>query len=400
MNPVARVRGPKQVIRKRTTPDRLFPRNLLDTGGSWGIVKYSVALSECSVAFEAKGSMPTTLKQVADSLGLAQTTVSQVLRGKGSFPPATRQRILQRAKELRYRPSGVARAMREGRTGIIGFIYTTEGTKGNIPPSLLHGIQRALVEHSFDLMLGELTNDHLSLPGVASELQRSWMADGLLINNQMGLPQHIEEMVAADQVPAIWLNSHMPHNSVLFADRAAGREATEHVIGLGHRRIAYVDYSHPMHMIQGQSPEHYSVTERVGGYLDAMQAAGLAPRIVAGGEGLARTPASRQVLGRPDRPTAVVSYGETSTLPVMFAAGELGLRIPTDLSIVHFSAENRGLNDLEITRSYQDFEALGSAGVGRLMELLMGRTAPGPLAPLEIPMPLRLGQSTAPPIEP
>jgi DNA-binding LacI/PurR family transcriptional regulator len=344
-------------------------------------------------------SVATTLKEIAAALGLSPVSVSKALRGSGRISEETRRRVMEAARKMRYRPHGAARSMREGRTGIIGLIYSTEQTKGNLPLEQLSAIQEALSENSFDLMLAEVPTGQLGQPGKTSSLLRHWMADGMLINHQIALPEAVNELVEGDHVPAIWINSKQPHNCVFFDDYGAGRRAAEHLLQLGHRRIAYLDYGHPAQTLY--APYHYSVLDRYLGYEHAMQAAGLQPRLIMAPDGIGageRVAACRQWLAQPDRPTAVIAYSTNNTTPLQFAAAEIGLKLPRDLSLIAFSGVTPPDSDLRLTLMLQSYRRLGQQSVHRLMgRLAADAGAQASQEPLAIPIDLYHGQSCVPP---
>ena len=138
-------------------------------------------------------------------------------------------------------------------------------------------------------------------------------------------------------IPSVWINSKQAWNCVRPDDFGAGRELTERLFALGHRRIAYADYSQGKH-----SPTiHYSAQDRYDGYADAMRRAGLQPERLCPWDEPSppeRRAYTRAWLQRADRPTAVVCYGGEAVL-ISLAALQLGLRIPADLSVAEMGLE-------------------------------------------------------------
>jgi LacI family transcriptional regulator len=323
--------------------------------------------------------MSVTLKDIAHAVQVSQMTVSKVLRGTGKISPGTRQRVLVAARQMRYRPNALAQSMRQGRSGLIGFVYTAEGVRGNLPPQLITQIERELRSRSYGLLLSEVSDPKLAEPGVASALMRHWMADGLLINHQIELVPGVAERVEQDRVPAIWINSKQSANCVYFDDYGAARRATEHLLALGHTRIAYADYSHPSRMLTGPA-EHYSVVDRHAGYRAALVDAGLSPCVIVGGETAVpineRFAFSRPWLEASDRPTAIIAYGLTTLTPILLAAVSLGLSVPRDLSLINFSQTTDTLMDLAVTTMHTESRHLATAAVRELFARLES-TEPG-----------------------
>jgi LacI family transcriptional regulator len=349
--------------------------------------------------------MPVTIKDIATEVGLSHVTVSKVLRGTGNFAPETRERILAAADRLKYRPHALARSMREGRTGIVGLIYSAEGTSRALNSQQLVGIQEELGRRSYELMLGMLPRAALKEPGQASALLRHWMADGLLINHQIGLPDRVAELIEGEHVPAVWMNSRQPHNCVYFDDFGGASGAVDHLAMLGHRRIAYIDLSHPASWLRGN--EHYSIADRHDGYVTRMLARGLRPVVWmpdAMLEKRARVAFARErflASAAEERPTAIITYGHQQEL--LYMAAHEGLSVPRDLSLISFGVERLGIDDRVPTLVYQPYEQLGRLAVSKLLDrIATSASADGDIADLEAPLavecPIHAGDTVAPPL--
>jgi LacI family transcriptional regulator len=160
------------------------------------------------------------------------------------------------------------------------------------------------------------------------------MVDGLLINNYGEMPAPFLCAIRKHGLPSVWINAKHDADCVHPDDMAVGRIAAEHLVGLGHRRIAYVSHT----------TEHYSDADRETGYRAVMEAAGLTPHKLLcdlNNVRFARRPplpawiASPDCwLRGPDRPTALIVYAEYIAMPLLHAAALLGLRVPDDLSVV------------------------------------------------------------------
>jgi LacI family transcriptional regulator len=338
-----------------------------------------------------------TLKDLAAELGLSQVSISQALRGTGRLSAETRRRVIETAQRLRYRPHALAKSMREGRTGIVGLIYSPEGTSRALTTPQLAGIQVELGRRNYELMLGMLPKSQLASPGQASALLRQWMADGLLINHHIGLPPQVDELIEGDHVPAVWMNSKQSHHCVYFDDFGGAVNAVRYLHGLGHRDIAYLDISHPRSWLGGT--EHYSITDRHDGYVQAMKDLALTPRVWMPDTELPRIERvafARAHLAGPDRPTAVISYG-SAEVP-MFAAATLGLAVPKDLSVLHFAGEQSIVNDVQMTVAFLCYHELGAQAVRRLLGRLGAPDASGdPQSPLGLPVNIAPGGTCVPP---
>jgi LacI family transcriptional regulator len=261
--------------------------------------------------------MPVTQKMIAQRCDVSVSAVADIL-GKRShlFNVTTRERVLSTARELGYRPNRWARAVRSGHFGAVGLLATDFH---HFPWDALNGIEDVLAPRSLHALCLRLTPQ-----GGASFLSER-IADGMIVS--WDLDPDLVLQVEQHSVPSVWLNAKRAADCVYCDDRGGMRTAAERLFQLGHRRIAYVDYS-----VNG----HYSSEDRCAGYLEAVQAAGLTPQMIR-----QKVPRSERVaytrdwLSGPRRPTAILAYSDSSSLPVLHCAtAELGLRVPGDLSLV------------------------------------------------------------------
>ncbi len=283
--------------------------------------------------------MTVTIKEIASRLDVSEMTVSKVLNG--AFEPVRPQsiaradRIRQLADQLGYRPNAAARTTRTGRFGAIGLLLSTSDNRSTLSELMFNGIQDRLAVDRLNMLVVKQPDETLTDATVFPRLVREACCDGLLIDYTHGVPHELIRLIERHRLPAIWLNNKRQYDCVHPDDQDAGRRATRYLLELGHRRIAYADYS--------QGPDfpnpHYSAADRRAGYEQAMQEAGLTPLFMIASQGHdvpspQRVAFSRQWLATPDRPTAIVSYSGSVTVPIFVAAVSLGLKVPGDLSII------------------------------------------------------------------
>ncbi len=340
--------------------------------------------------------MTVTLSDIARQVGTSKMTVSQALRGTGRIGSATRRRILDAAKELAYRPNAAAQAVSTGKFGSIGLLLSSDVKRSYLPHQLLEGIQGSLEAHDTHLTLGQIPDAVLLADGCIPALLRRWSVDGLLINYQEGVPQPLIELVDRAGVPAVWINSRQRQACVYPDEFGAALRASEHLLELGHRRIAYVDASHGSDDFQ---IAHFSARDRQAGYETAMTRAGLPARIERGPKVLEaeqRVPFFHTLLADPDRPTGVVAYSSTNVIPLAVAGLRLGIEIPRDLSVVTFDEHPSGSLGYVLTSLISPMEAMGRRAAELLLERIGNPDAPTPHVQA-IPFEFVLGQSTARP---
>jgi LacI family transcriptional regulator len=338
--------------------------------------------------------MAATLKDIAERVNVSIVTVSKVLNGTGNFSDDTKKKVFGMARELKYRPNAQARAMRSGKTGNVGFVYSSEGMGHGLPWDFLSGMNLALSELNLNLMVGEVPNERLVESGNLSGLLRTWAADGLLVFNQVELPDNVNELLEEEHVPAVWINRKQKYNSVYFDDFKGAKMAVGHFAALGHTRIAYMDHSHVADSFD--QPVHYSQQERLAGYQEAMEFLGLEPVICLPkkkGTALQRKELYMEWLGAPLKPTAVLNYSRTNSF--FYAAAALGLGIPRDVSLLSFTDNQDAINDVVpgVLRTAYDELALESV---KLLAKRLENPDIG-LPSVCIPLKLEPGDTCAPP---
>lgn len=275
--------------------------------------------------------MAATQYDVARLAGVSQRTVSRCFIEPAAVRPETLSRVMELARQIGYRPNGAARRIRYGRSECVALLR--EGVHAHVPSPLVWGVHQRLQEYHLQLMLGELPSDSPD-PQAFDAI----MADGLLIPCPRGRSEAMESYVKGVSLPAVWINTLGPMDCVCPDDVRAGREATEHLMALGHRRIAFLG---PLRETPPGDGQYCNGRERAAGYAQAMAAAGLEPRYVRPDAGDSMEVAlafCRSVLPEPGRPTAVVVGGKQDAQALVYTAyASYGLTIPRDLSIITFS---------------------------------------------------------------
>lgn len=319
--------------------------------------------------------MALTIKDIATHLGVSHMTVSSALSGRGRVAAGTRDRVLQAARELGYRPNASARSMRAGRFGNIGLLLSDAVKRSYLPHQLLRGIQIELERHDIQLTVGRLPDDMLVRDGYVPALLRHWSADGMLINYQEGIPGRMIELIEGESsMPAVWINSKQHGSCVYLDDYQCGRLAAETLLRAGHTRIGYADYSHGLADWQ---QAHYSHRDRFAGVVDVLRDAGLVPVDLRGPrtlEGNERQPFSRTWIQRTERPTAIVCYSASTAIPIVVAAWQVGLQIPQDLSVVCIDENPSATLGFKFDTVVTPLEEIGQQAVRAVVGRIEGKS--------------------------
>ncbi|MEO3787521.1 LacI family DNA-binding transcriptional regulator [Actinocorallia sp. B10E7] len=328
-----------------------------------------------------------TLAQVADEAGVSVSTVSKVLNGRQDVARPTRARI-ERLLELHgyRRAPGSA-----GEAPLIEIVFHELDSLWAM--ELIRGVEAVAKANTAAVVLTESGTRHAPGP--------EWL-DGVLRRRPLGvvlvfssLPPEVKHQLRSRSIPFVVIDPagdpepDVP--SVGSANWSGGVAATRHLIECGHRRIA---------IITGPEDMLCSLA-RLDGFRSAMGMAGLEvdPGLVAYGdfhvEGGYRH--ALELLGRPDRPTAIFAGSDLQALGVLEAARVHGLRVPNDLSVVGYDdVAVAPWSSPALTTVHQPLREMAEAAAQMLLSLRDGGNPP---TRLELSTSLVVRKSTAPPPE-
>jgi LacI family transcriptional regulator len=330
-----------------------------------------------------------TIRQIADLAGVSIATVSRVLNGRDDVAPETRDLVRQIIREQGYTANRSARGLSAGRTGLIGILVPM------VFPAyfagILAGAAEALTERDLPIALSPTGGEHDREVSVIDRLHG--LTDGALIILPEESGEELERLqnngyrfVVID--PLMPLAERIP--SVSAAHTSGADQAMQHLLELGHRRIAHI-----------AGPRGWVATEdRRRGYNAALAAAGILPDPALTVE---TTPeishgqdAAGHLLNLPDPPTAILCFNDNNAIGAIQAARARGLRVPEDLSVVGFDdVESATVVTPKLTTVRQPLAEMGRTGVSLLMRLLDGER----FETLHVELATRLvvRESTAPP---
>ena len=326
----------------------------------------------------------TTMAEIAEVAGVTQATVSNVLgnRFRAARPDAARRakRIRQIAREMGYRPNAAARATRTGRFNMVGMLASTHGRRSIHSMGLVYGIMDELAARGLHLTLSKVPDEKLSDTGFVPRVLSELCCDGLIINYISLFPPHMRELIETHRIPSVWVNAKLDHDCVYPDDYRGTVAATDRLLSLGHERILYVRFE--------PGSGHYSEHDRKRGYEHTMTAAGLVPTSIGplppDGQDGERRGRLRELLARPDRPTALLGYSHADIYPAIIEARALGLDIPRDLSVMTFADHVYSETDYRVAVVNLDFQRMGRE-VGRmLVRKIEDPSVQNPAVPMEL----------------
>ncbi|MCU1559351.1 LacI family DNA-binding transcriptional regulator [Mycetocola sp.] len=325
--------------------------------------------------------MGSAIADVAARAGVSKATASRALSGKGYVAESTRQRVVLAAKEIGFVASPNAASLVTGQTKNIGVVipFINRWFFGEI----LEGIEQALLNRGYDMTLYNIYPGSADRDRVFDFFLARKRFDGVIAIGVDSTPEETERLLRLG-IPLLSVGAPVAGvRSLTIDDAAAGRLATEHLLGLGHRRILHIGGP-----VTGDDDASVQ-GRRLRGYVGAMTQAGLESELsfaqtamsVPGGY-----EAGAHSLSDPSsRPTAVFAACDEIAIGVMIAARRLGVRVPADLSLVgidgHEYAEMFSLTTIE-----QKPRAQGQAAVADLLAAVSGEA----MAADVVDMPARL----------
>ncbi|MHC6593810.1 LacI family DNA-binding transcriptional regulator [Arthrobacter sp. C152] len=337
------------------------------------------------------GHNGVSIEDVAAAAGVSTATVSRAVRGLPRVSPATREKILEVAGNLGYVASSSASGLATGRTRTVGVLAPYVDRWFFF--KAIEGVDRELHKRGYNLSLFNLGGQRGARERLFSKTMVYKQIDALLVLCMSLTYEEIEDLQRID-IPLIIVGGPVEDcPSIGIDDYAAAAEATSHLIGLGHRKVA---------LLHGQDDSDLNFTVprlRVEGFEETMAKAGatMPPEwdifgnftVGSGQEGF------DTLWSKPGpKPTAILCASDEMAIGAMLQARRRGVRVPEELSIIgidnHEFSEAMGL-----TTVAQDPVEQGQQGTRMLLDELAG--SHGAVQTMVAPHHLIVRESTAPP---
>ena len=274
--------------------------------------------------------MTVTLVEIAQMAGVSVSTVSRAL-SNGDYPlkEETRQRILQLAEDMGYKPNLVARSLQSNRSHLVGVIV--DRMQSPFAAATVQGIQDGLREEGYSISIAYSNRDQeLAEEAVNSFISRQ--VDGIIILNAW-LHNYNDPILSLYDRPFVFVNrlfGSCISNCVGPGDRIGAQTATQHLVDLGHQRIGYINGMEDW--IEAQN--------RLSGYRDVLEKHHLPmdeALVKQGDWGVdSGYRATQELLALEEKPTAIFAANDIMALGAVYAIQEAGLQIPADIAIVGY----------------------------------------------------------------
>lgn len=275
--------------------------------------------------------MKTTITDVAKQAGVSMKTVSRVLNGEPNVSAKTKEKVLTAAKALKYSPNLAARGLASSKSYLIALLY-------DIPsPGYVTNIQKgasmACREHGYHLVVEPMDVEDGKLVQDVEMLLRRLPVDGVILTPPLcdnGRIITVLNHLKIPYVPVAPSSSHGEIPIVCMDDVKAADEITTYLIDLGHTDIGFIKGHH----------RHSASALRFEGFRNAMRRKDVRinPDWIETGEFTFESglEAAKNLLGRSPRPTAIFASNDEMAAGVMSAAAQMGIAIPSELSICGF----------------------------------------------------------------
>ncbi len=306
------------------------------------------------------------IQEVAKEAGVSPSTVSRALNGFPGISEKTRERIVEIARKLNYRPNYRGQILTTQSTKNIGLLITDIANP--FFPELVMGAEEYASKSGYTVLLGNTSESEEKETNYLDFFSRG-PVDGIIISASRVSNEHII-MLAEEGLPIVVINRILEHPKISYVStdmEKGGYLATMHLLRLGHSKIAFIN-----------GPKHSEVSQRrLEGYKKALKEAGIdynsdliSFNVPVSESGYKE---AIKLLCTGEAPTAIFTYNDVMAFGVIKAAKELGIKIPEELSVVGFDdIFFSSFTDPPLTTIKQFKEELGRMAVELLFKLMDG----------------------------
>lgn len=333
--------------------------------------------------------MASIIERIATELKVSNASVSRALNDRPGVSPELRERILQKARDLKYTPSITARGLVKKQSFGIGFfVLEKPGISMHTDPfygEILHGVEQALASTDYHVTVATLTRDILAEP-LEFRFVRERRIDAMILAGP-DIPADAIMALLQSDVPLVLVDNQLSHsrvNCINTDDEGGAYLAARYLLDSGHRRIGALS-----------GPEHWaSNARRVAGYRKALAEHDLSLPIIH----MDRTTiesgeeAYRLLTKKHSDLTAICAVNDAMALGALRAAQQTGKNIPADLSVVGFDdIPLASLNEPGLTTIRVPKRQMGAEAAQRVLALLSNPE----LSPVEVRMSVELVQRSS-----
>lgn len=307
-----------------------------------------------------------SMKDISKRCGVSIATVSKALNGHSDIGEATRQRVLETAKEMGYYPNSSARALKTNRTYNLGVLFVDEahnGLRHDYFANVLNSFKLAAESKGYDLTFINCDKTHNSMSYLEHSRYRG--VDGVVVACVNFSEKEVLELIQSE-IPVVTIDHVFNNRVAVCSNNIKGiSDLIHYIYEMGHRRIAYI-----------HGADSAVTRNRVSSFYRTMEELGLTvdDELVVQGEYRKADLAAEQtkkLLSLPDRPTCILYPDDYACIGGINMIKEMGLSIPEDISVVGFDGiDIAKILDPHITTLEQDTASMGRYAAEKLIELI------------------------------
>ena len=306
-----------------------------------------------------------TLRDIARKANVSESTVSRVLSNHPGISDATRGKVLDIAKELEYQPNALARGLARSDSNIVGVIIPR--ISNPYYAQLLQGIQEVAGQFGFSLILC-VTNNNVEKALEYLRVLKAYQSIGIIYQNGYFLEDDRKGLEGTG-IPAVVISRKVPTDrfySVVVDEVGESRRATEYLLGLGHRRLAFIG---------GPLADPWPGQGRLLGFEKGLASYGLKPDpdLIAYGDWTYKSGvrAMKRILATGKKVEALFAACDEMAIGAMKAIQEAGLSVPGDVSVIGFDGVPLGIMcSPELTTIEQPIGDIGREAMRMLNKLI------------------------------
>ena len=307
-------------------------------------------------------SQKTTIKEIAHLLGLSIATVSRALNNSSEIHPDTKERVLAKARELRYKPNIQARNLLKRRNNMIGIVVPEFITF--FFPEIIIGIQEVVNKRGYQALICQ-SNESSILERENVEMLEDSMVEGLIVSVTKDSQNiNLYERLIQERMPIVFVNRVLPQlqaDQVVIDDRKWAFKTVEHLIKCGYKQIAHL----------AGNPDLSVTKERLHGYLDALTAYNIPIQeqlIMHVGVQQDRAKSGIDYLMiLKEKPDAIFAVNDPIAIGCILELRSRGLNVPDDIAVAGFSESPIG-RIMELTSVSQPTFEIGKIAAERLLK--------------------------------
>ena len=306
-----------------------------------------------------------TIKDIAKELNISTSTVSRALADRWDVKPETRERVLETAKRLNYRPNVLAKNLLSQRTGTIGVIIPE--FVNSFFPKVIMGIQDILYQENYRILITQSSESHKE-ELVNLHLLEDSMVEGIImsVTRESGNSEEYQRIIDSG-IPIVFFNRVCERTEapkVIIDDRVMAFRAVEHLIQTGYKRIAHFGGPNKLQL----------TSERRAGYLDALEKYALPvdeSLIIETGVLMEKGISAMKGLLEQNSPLpdAIFAFNDPVAIGAMKVTKEAGLKIPEDIALAGFSEDVMAtIVEPQLTTVLQPMYEMGKQAAVLLLE--------------------------------